>query len=82
MRIAFAFAFYIISTVANAQTPQAPQVFVPFTVTEQDARDLRAFLDEQQMKVGLPILKWMEQLEQRAIKSAEASKEPKEPADK
>ena len=65
MKIALALAFAIIATSAMAQS-----AFVPFTVTEKDAQDLRKFLDEQQMKVGLPILQWMDGLEQKAQKAA------------
>ncbi len=56
----------MIPTVAIAQ-----QTYVPIVVTEQDAKSLRQFLDEQPMKFGLPILQWLDALEQRAVKDAE-----------
>ena len=62
-----------LSTVAFAQQSS----FVPLTVTEQDATNLRKFLDEQPLKFSLPILQWVDALEQRAVK-AEADKEKKD----
>lgn len=68
--IAYVFAFTIITTAALAQS-----IFVPLTVTEQDAKNLRQYLDEQPMKFSLPILQWIDALEQRAVKDkAEAEK--------
>jgi hypothetical protein len=65
MRIGIAiFALAFASTSAFAQQ----QKFVPFTVDEAAARNLRAYLDEQPMKTGLPILQWMDGLETKALK--------------
>lgn len=71
---------FVASVIASAALAQAPtptpvsQKFVPFVVEEQDARQLRAFLDEQPMKLGLPILQWMEGLEQKALAKEAAAK--------
>ena len=56
---------FLSSTSVLAQAQQ--QKYVPFVVEEQDARNIRAYLDEQQMKIALPILQWMEGLEAKAI---------------
>ena len=61
------FILLLLTSSAMAQTAPAPQKFVPFVVEEQDAKALRQFLDDQPLKIGLPILQWMDQLEQRAI---------------
>ena len=53
---------------------QQQQKYVPFTVDEKDARDLRTFLDEQPMKFSLPILKWMDALETKALLSEAEAK--------
>ncbi len=63
-----AFVFALLTTPVFAQS-----AFVPLTVTEQDAKNLRQYLDEQPMKFSLPILQWIDALEQRAVK-AEAEK--------
>ena len=75
MKYAIAFML-MIPTVAMAQT-----TFAPITVTEQDAMNLRKFLDEQPLKFSLPILQWVDALEQRAVK-AEADKEKKDAPEK
>ena len=75
MKIALAFAFAVIATAAQAQSS-----FVPFTVTEKDAQDLRKFLDEQPLKFGLPMLQWIDMLEQRAVKAAADKPEDKKEA--
>ena len=60
-----------------AASPSMAQVkFEPLTVTEQDMKDLRGYLDEQPMKFGLPILQWLDRLEMRAIQSREDSSKP------
>ena len=86
MRNIFLIVAFVIATAIPAMAQQqAPQKFVPFTVEEQDARNLRAFLDEQPMKMSLPILQWMEALEQRAInlaKDAEKNKTEVKPETK
>ena len=76
MRLAVMSLLLVFSTPVFAQQQQK---FIPFTVDEKDARDLRTFLDEQPMKFSLPILKWMDTLETKALLSeAEAkSKEDK-----
>lgn len=63
-RLIIAAALFVVPAIASAQQPQA---FVPFTVTEQDARALRALIDEHPMKYSLQILQWMEFMERRAI---------------
>jgi len=76
-RYILAAALVAASFSAYAQPAPQPQKFVPFTVEEQDARNLRAFLDDQQLKTALPILQWMDILEQRAIAKAAEEKAPK-----
>lgn len=79
-----------VSSAALAQpAPQPPAVqpFIPFEVTEQDAKLLRQYLDEQPMRISLPILNWMDQLEQRTIQAKhlaeeKAAKDSKEPSAK
>ena len=81
MRLAIVFLSLLSAiSVAQAQQPAPPQ-FVPFTVNEQDARDLRKFLDEQPMKFGLPVLQWIEAKEQQAILAIEKDKAEKAAAE-
>lgn len=72
---------FLVATFVFAASPvfaqTAPQKFVPFTVEENDAKNARAFLDDQPMKFSLPILQWMEALEQRAMKAAADAAKPK-----
>jgi hypothetical protein len=51
----------------QAAAPAQQQQFVPFTVKEADARQMRQWLDEQPMKFGLPVLQWLDQMEAREI---------------
>ena len=63
-----------------AQRPPEPPSYVPFTIYEEDANKLRAYLDEQPMKFSLPILQWVQELEQRAVIEANAKKAQEEKA--
>jgi hypothetical protein len=74
-RIAIAFTI-LFAYPAFAQAQQ-PQKYIPFTVEEKDAVDLRKYLDEQPMKFALPILQWMETMEQKAIKANEKAADDK-----
>ena len=66
-------SFSVAALAQNAPpTNVPPQRFVPFTIEEQDAKNLRAYLDDQPLKLGLPILQWLEMLENRAKATAEA----------
>ena len=51
---------------ALAQAP-AQQKWIPPQVSEQDARQLRTWLDDQPTKFGLPVLQWLQNLEDRTI---------------
>lgn len=83
LRMSTALVFSAVAT--TTASAQQPQKYVPFVVEEQDAKNLRAFLDEQQMKIGLPILQWMDGLENRAIaakakaEAADEKEKKKEP---
>lgn len=68
----YVIVFMLMTTTAMAQQ----STFAPIIVTEQDAKNLRQFLDEQPMKFGLPILQWLDALEQRAFKEAEKKDAP------
>ncbi len=72
MKVLVASVMIVAFSSIPALAQNTPQKFVPFVVEEQDAKNLRGFLDEQQMKVGLPILQWMDLLEQRAVAVANA----------
>lgn len=75
MRVLYVICVMALSVVvARAQqpSPPTPPKFVPFTIEEQDAKNLRAYLDDQPLKLGLPILQWLEMLENRAKATAEA----------
>ncbi len=66
-------SFSVAALAQNAPPPSVPpQRFVPFTIEEQDAKSLRSYLDDQPLKIGLPILQWLEMLENRAKATAEA----------
>lgn len=69
----YAIAFMLMTTTAAVAQQST---FAPITITEQDAKNLRQFLDEQPMKFGLPILQWLDALEQRAVKEAEKKDAP------
>jgi hypothetical protein len=74
----------LLSGAALAQQP-APPKFVPFTVDEQAYNAVTNALLELKVKDGLPILNWINQLEQKAqqmeaSKAAEVAKHPVEPA--
>ncbi len=65
-------ALSVVVAQAQQPSPPTPPKFVPFTIEEQDAKNLRAYLDDQPLKLGLPILQWLEMLENRAKATAEA----------
>lgn len=75
----------LVGGAAHAQQTSATQpTFVPITIEQGDVDDLRKFLDEQPLKMGLPILQWLDRLEVRAVaakaKAAQASSPAQPPS--
>lgn len=68
----------VMLSMAHAQAPTPP---APITLTAQDVTQLQNYLGEQPLKFALPVLNWLNSLEQRAQadakKAAEAVKTPK-----
>lgn len=82
MRLAAIAMLLTLAAPAYAQDkPAPPPGFEPFTVTEQDWRQLQAWLNEQPYKFTQPIIEWAGQLETRAQKEA-ARKGAEKPAPK
>jgi hypothetical protein len=77
MKTIFAAALLVAATIpVSAQQvlppQQQPQKFVPFTVTEKDADNVKAFLQDVPFKFSAPIFQWMAQLEAEAVSRAAA----------
>lgn len=85
MKTIIAAALLVAATIpvsAQQVTPPQPAQpkFVPFTVTEKDADNVRTFLQDVPFKFSAPIFQWMAQLEAEAVSRAAAESQKDQPA--
>ena len=67
-------AMSIIATPAAAQQPIAlAPPFVPFTISQSDYQSIQNWLGEQPAKFSIPVLNWLQGLEQKAQADAKAA---------
>lgn len=68
----FRLSVIALTLAASPALAQPAPAFTPFTVSQQDAAQLRSYLDDQPMKFSLPVLQWLIGLENKAAEKAKA----------
>ena len=75
-------AFLLFSMPAVAQQPiTPPPPFVPFTISQSDYQSIQNWLGEQPAKFSIPVLTWLQGLEQKAQEEAKKAATPVPPPD-
>lgn len=65
------------ATTAFAQQPIVPAPpFVPFTISQSDYQSIQNWLGEQPAKFSIPVLNWLNSLEQKAQEEAKKAAAP------